>query len=190
MASYNTSEFRKGLKVQLDGEPFLMVDMEFMKPGKGQAVYRAKLKSLISGRILDKSYRSGDTIEAADIEERSVQYLYQDASHYHFMDPESFEQYELAHEQIGDVAKWLVEEMVCEVVFWNGSAITVTPPTFVELEVTYTEPGAKGNSTGNVQKPATLQTDAEISVPIFINVGDVLRIDTRTGTYVERVSKS
>ena len=190
MASYNTSEFRKGLKVQLEGEPFLMVEMDFMKPGKGQAVYRAKLKSLISGRVIDRSYRSGDTIEAADIEERSVQYLYQDGTYYHFMDPESFEQYELTVEQIGDVAKWLVEEMLCEVVFWDNRAITVTPPTFVDLKVTYTEPGAKGNSTGNVQKPATLETGAEINVPIFINVDDVLRIDTRTGTYVERVSKS
>ena len=190
MASYNTSEFRKGLKVQLEGEPYLMVEMDFMKPGKGQAVYRTKLKSLISGRLIDKSYRSGDSLEAADIDEISVQYLYQDANSYHFMDPESFEQYELSKDQVGDVAKWLVEEMLCEVVFWNGSAITVTPPNFVDLTVSYTEPGAKGNSTGNVQKPATLVTGAEISVPIFINVDDVVRIDTRNGSYVERVSKS
>ncbi len=190
MATYNTSDFRKGLKVQLDGEPYLMIEMEFMKPGKGQAVYRAKLKNLISGRILDRSYRSGETLEATDIEERSVQYLYQDGTYFHFMDPESFEQYELTHEQIGDIAKWLVEEMAVEVVFWNGSEISVTPPFHVELKVTYTEPGAKGNSTGNVQKPATVQTGAEISVPTFINVDDIIRIDTRTGDYIERVTKS
>lgn len=190
MASYSTSDFRKGLKVQLDGEPYLMIEMEFMKPGKGQAVYRAKLRNLISGRILDRSYRSGDRLDAADIEERSVQYLYRDGTHYHFMDPESYEQFELNNEQIGDVSKWLVEEMVCDVVFWNDSAITVTAPPHVELKITYTEPGAKGNSTGNVQKPATVQTGAELMVPTFINLDDVIRIDTRTGEYVERVTKS
>lgn len=190
MPSYNTSEFRKGLKVQLEGEPFLMVEMDFMKPGKGQAVYRCKLKSLITGRVIDKSYRSGDSIEAADVTEQKAQYLYKDGAHFHFMDPESFEQYELTAEQVSDAAKWLIEEMVCDVVFWNGSAISVTPPNFVDLKVTYTEPGARGNSTGNVQKPATLETDAEINVPIFINLNDVVRIDTRTGQYVERVTKS
>ena len=190
MASYSTSDFRKGLKVQLDREPYLIIEMEFMKPGKGQAVYKCKFRNLISGRILDKNYRSGDSIEAADVTEQSVQYLYQDGTYFHFMDPESYEQYELTKEQIGDVAKWLVEEMVCEVVFWDGSAITVTPPAHVELKVAYTEPGAKGNSTGNVQKPATLHTGAEIMVPTFINLDDVVRIDTRTGEYVERVTKS
>lgn len=190
MASYSTSDFRKGLKVQLDGEPYLMIEMEFMKPGKGQAVYRAKLRGLVSGRILDRSYRSGESLEAADIDEGNCQYLYQDGTSFHFMDPESFEQYELSREQVGDVAKWLVEEMMVDVVFWNGSPISITPPPHVEMKVTYTEPGAKGNSTGNVQKPATLQTGAEISVPNFINLDDVVRIDTRTGEYIERVSKS
>jgi elongation factor P len=190
MATYSTSDFRKGLKVQLEGEPYLMIEMEFMKPGKGQAVYRAKLKNLISGRILDRSYRSGETLEATEIEERVMQYLYHDGAHFHFMDTESFEQFELTNDQIGDVAKWLVEEMTVEVMFWNNRAISVTAPFHVELKVTYTEPGAKGNSTGNVQKPATLQTGAEISVPTFINVDDIVRIDTRTGEYIERVTKS
>lgn len=190
MASYSTSDFRKGLKVQIEGEPYLMVEMEFMKPGKGQAVYRAKLKGLVSGRMLDRSYRSGETLESADIDERSVQYLYQDGTYYHFMDPKSFEQYELTSEQMGDAAKWLTEEMEVEVVFWDGNAIAVTPPPHVELKITYTEPGAKGNSTGNVQKPATVSTGVEIAVPTFINVDDVVRIDTRTGEYIERVSKS
>ena len=190
MASYSTSDFRKGLKVQLDGEPYLMIDMEFMKPGKGQAVYRAKLRNLLNGRILDRNYRSGESIESADVQEGTVQYLYQDGTHFHFMDPESFEQFELSAEQIGEVAKWLIEEMTVDVVFWNGSAITVTPPFHVELKVTYTEPGAKGNSSGNVQKPATVQTGAEINVPTFINVDDIVRIDTRTGEYIERVTKS
>ena len=120
MPTYNTSNFRKGLKVQLDGEPYMMIEMEFMKPGKGSAVYRAKLKNLINGRILDRSYRSGETLEAADIEERTVNYLYQDGTHFHFMDPESFEQYELTKDQIGDIAKWLVEEMACTIVSWDA----------------------------------------------------------------------
>lgn len=190
MVTYTTSDFRKGLKVQIENEPYLMIEMEFMKPGKGQAVYRAKLRNLISGRILDRSYRSGESLEAADVQEGAAQYLYQDGTSFHFMDPESFEQYEIPKEQIGETAKWLVEEMECEVVFWNGSAISITPPCHVELKVTYTEPGARGNSTGNVLKPATVQTGAEIAVPTFINLDDVVRIDTRTGEYIERVSKS
>lgn len=190
MPSYTTSDFRKGLKVQLDGEPYHMIEMEFLKPGKGQAVYKTKLKNLLTGRILDRSYRNGESLEAADIEERTATYLYKSGTAYHFMDPDTFEQSELSNEQVGDNGKWLVEDTVVDVVVWDGRTITVTPPPHVELEVTYTEPGAKGNSTGNVQKPATLQTGAEISVPNFINVGDVVRVDTRTGEYLERVSKA
>lgn len=190
MASYSTSDFKKGLKVQLDGEPYLIIDLDFMKPGKGQAVYRIKVKNLVSGRVLDKSYRSGDSLEAADIEERSMQFLYKDAAHFHFMDGENYEQFELTPDQVGDAAKWLVDEMPVEVVFWDANPITCTPPFHVDLKVTYTEPGAKGNSTGNVQKPATVKTGAELMVPTFINLDDIVRIDTRTGEYVERVSKS
>ncbi len=189
MVSYNAGEFRKGLKVQLDGEPYLMIDMDFMKPGKGQAVYRVKLKNLISGRILDRSYRSNETLESTDIDEISVNYLYQDGNGFHFMEPETFEQYELTKDQVGDTGKWLVEEMPCDIMFWNGSAIAITCPPHVEMKVTYTEPGAKGNSTGNVQKPATVETGVEINVPTFINVDDIVRIDTRDGTYIERVTK-
>ena len=189
MASYGTSDFKKGLKVLLDNEPYLIIDLDFMKPGKGQAVYRIKVKNLINGRVLDKSYRSGDSVEGADIEERSMQFLYKDATHFHFMDGESYEQIELTGDQVGDSAQWLVDEMMCEVVCWNGSPITCEPPNHVDLKVTYTEPGAKGNSTGNVQKPATVETGAELMVPIVINNDDVVRVDTRTGEYVERVSK-
>lgn len=190
MATYTTSDLKKGLRVQLDGEPYVMIEMEFTKPGKGQAVYKCKCKNLLTGRVLDRSYRSGDSVEAADVTEGSMQFLYQDGTHFHFMDPESFDQFELTKDQVGDAAPWLVEEMVCDVVFWDGSAITVTPPAHVELKVTYTEPGAKGNSTGNVQKPATLENGVEVMAPIFINLNDVVRIDTRTGEYIERVSKA
>ena len=190
MASYSTSDFRKGLKVQIDGEPYLMVEMEFMKPGKGSAVYKAKLRNLLTGRILDRNYRSGDSLEAADITEYEAQYLYQDGTNYHFMNPETFDQFELSKEQLGDAAQWMVEEMTVSILSWDGRPISVTPPAHVDLRVTYTEPGAKGNSTGNVQKPATVHTGAEIMVPTFINQDDIVRIDTRTGEYVERVTKS
>jgi elongation factor P len=189
MASYGTSDFKKGLKVQIENEPYLMVDLEFMKPGKGQAVYRVRLKSLTTGRVVDKNYRSGDSLAAADVEEKTMQFLYKDATDFHFMDGETFEQFQVGVDAVGDAAKWLKDEMECDVVMWDGSPITVTPPAHVEMKVTYTEPGAKGNSTGNVQKPATVETGAELMVPIFINNDDVVRVDTRTGEYVERVSK-
>jgi elongation factor P len=188
--TYNTSEFKKGLKVELDGEPYLMIEMEFMKPGKGQAVYRAKLKNLISGRVIDRNYRSGETLGAAEVEELSLQYLYHDATQWHFMDPESFEQHALRKEQLDDAWKWLVDETRVSVMFWNHQPISVTPPNHVELKITYTEPGARGNTATNVQKAATVETGTEISVPFFINIGDVVRVDTRTGEYVERVTKS
>ena len=189
MASYNTSQFKKGLKVLLDGEPYLMVDNEFRKPGKGQAVYTVRLKNLLRGNVLEKVYRSGDKIDAADVSESNLQYLYNDSKNWVFMDPESFEQYEVPREKLNDGDKWLKEEAVVAVVFWNGQPITVTPPNHVVLEVTYCEPGAKGNTATNVQKPATLETGAEIGVPIFINTGDKVKVDTRTGEYVERVNK-
>ncbi len=190
MATYNTSSFKKGLKVELEGEPYQMIEMEFTKPGKGSGVYKAKLRNLLNGRIIDRSYRSGESLQGADIDERNGQFLYKDGTHFHFMDPDSYEQYQIGIEQLGDVAQWLIDEMTVEVVFWNGSAITVTPPAHVEMKVTYTEPGAKGNSTGNVQKPATIESGAELMVPTFINVEDIVRIDTRTGEYIERVTKS
>jgi elongation factor P len=187
--TYNTSEFRKGLKVEVDGEPYLMIEMEFMKPGKGQAVYRTKLKNLISGKVIDRNYRSGDSISAADVEEFNLQYLYNDSANWHFMDPESFEQYTISKEQLEGAWKWLVDGTMVAVVFWNNRPITVSPPNHVELKVTYCEPGARGNTATNVQKPATLESGAEITVPFFINIGDVVKVDTRTGEYVERVQK-
>ncbi|MGE3165169.1 MAG: elongation factor P [Planctomycetota bacterium] len=190
MASYNTSEFRKGLKVELDGEPYLMIEMDFMKPGKGQAVYRCKLKNLITGRVLDRNYRSGETMEAANIEETKLQYLYNDSTHWHFMDPESFEQHAITKDQLDDAWKWLIDESMVNVLFWNDRPVTISPPNHVELKVTYCEPGARGNTATNVQKPATLETGAVISVPFFVNNGDVVRVDTRTGEYTERVEKA
>jgi elongation factor P len=187
---YNTSDFRKGLRVELDGEPYLVVESEFRKPGKGQAVYTLKLKNLLQGNVISRNYRSGDKIDGADVEEHSLQYLYNDASNWHFMDPDNFEQYAVAKELLGDAWKWLVDETMVDVVFWNGKPITVTPPNHAELKVEFCEPGARGNTASNVQKPAKLETGAEVPVPIFINIGDVVKVDTRTGEYVERVQKA
>lgn len=187
MGTYNTSEFKKGLKVLLDGEPYLMVDTEFRKPGKGQAVYTVKLKNLLRGNVLERNYRSGDKIESADVSEAKLQYLYNDSRNWVFMDPNSYEQYEVNKDNLGGDERWLKENESVDVVFWNGRPISVTPPNHVVLEVTYCEPGAKGNTATNVQKPAQLETGAEIGVPIFINIGDFVKVDTRTGAYVERV---
>lgn len=186
--TYNTSEFRKGLKVLIEGEPYLMIDTEFMKPGKGNAVYRTKLKNLLRGNVLDKTYRGGEKIEAADVSDTTLMYLYNDSTQWHFMDEESFEQYGVDKDVLGDSHRWLKDNTKVDVTFWNGQIITVTPPNHVELKVTYCEPGARGNTATNVLKPATLETGAEIGVPIFVNIGDVAKVDTRTGEYVGRVS--
>jgi elongation factor P len=186
--SYSTSEFKKGLKVLIDGEPYLMAETEFMKPGKGNAVYRTKLKNLLRGNVIDKTYRGGEKVEAADVTESSLMYLYNDSKEWHFMDEESYEQYAVDKELLGDVHKWLKDNTKVDVTFWNSRIISVVPPNHVELEITYCEPGARGNTATNVQKPATLETGAEINVPIFVNIGDIARVDTRTGEYVGRVS--
>jgi len=190
MGTYNTSQFRKGLKVLIDDEPYLMVETEFMKPGKGQAVYRTKLKNLVRGNVIDRTYRSGDKIGAADITEDMAQYLYNDTKDWFFMNPESFDQYSIAKENLADGDKWLKEGTTLEVTFWNEQPLSVELPNHVELEVTYCEPAARGNTATGVQKPAKLETEAEVSVPSFINIGDVVKIDTRTGQCSERGSKS
>lgn len=190
MAVYNTSEFKKGLKVLIDGEPWLMVETEFMKPGKGQAVYRVKLKNLIRGNVVDRTYRSGDSIEAADVTEAALQYMYNDSKNWYFMNQETYEQYAIPKEVLADAALFLKEGMQVDVTFWGDRPIAVSLPKHVELEVTYCEPAARGNTATNVQKPATLETGIQINVPAFVNVGDIVRVDTRTHEYVERISKS
>jgi elongation factor P len=188
MSNYSTSEFRKGIKVLIDNEPYLMIDTEFMKPGKGQAVYRTKLKNLIRGNVIDRTYRSGDKIDAADVTEHNLQYQYNDSRVWNFMDTESYEQYPIDKEALGGAEIWLKENATVQGVFWNGRPITIDAPSHVELKVTYCEPGARGNTATNVLKMANLETGAEVGVPIFINIGDVVKVDTRTGQYVERVS--
>ncbi len=186
MGVYSTSEFKPGLKVILDGEPYTIVENEFVKPGKGQAFNRVKFRNLKTGRMLDKTCKSGETVEAADVIDLQLQYLYNDGNVWHFMDPQSYEQYEINQTVVTDAAKWLKEQDICAVTLWNHAAIMVSPPNFVVLKVISTDPGLKGDTSGGGSKPATVETGAVIKVPLFIQIGDLIKIDTRTAEYVSR----
>ena len=189
MASYNTSDFRKGLKVQIEGEPFLMIECNFVKPGKGQSLYRTKLKSLIKNTVIDRTYKSGDSIEAADVHDSEYQFLYRDGDNYVFMDPETFDQPSLSSEQLGEDVRWLKDGELYTVMFFNDRPISFAAPNHMVLRVEYAEPGARGNTATNVTKGAKLETGAEVQVPIFINTGELIKVDTRTGEYIERVKE-
>jgi len=189
MANYSPNDLKNGLKVLLDGEPHNIVDTEFVKPGKGQAFTRVRVRNLRTGRVVEKTFKSNESIEAADVFEKEVQYLYSDGEFWHFMDPESFEQLAAGEAAIGDGAKWLKEEDRCQITLFNGNPISVAPPNFVELKVVKTDPGVRGDTSGGGGKPAELETGAVVRVPLFINEGEVLRIDTRTGEYVSRVKE-
>ena len=186
MGVYSTSEFKPGLKVILDGEPYTIVENEFVKPGKGQAFNRVKFRNLKTGRMLDKTCKSGETVEAADVIDLQLQYLYNDGNVWHFMDPQSYEQYEINQTVVTDAAKWLKEQDICAVTLWNHAAIMVSPPNFVVLKVISTDTGLKGDTSGGGSKPATVETGAVIKVPLFIQIGDLIKIDTRTAEYVSR----
>ncbi|QKK02508.1 MAG: elongation factor P [Pseudomonadota bacterium] len=187
MATYSTNEFKSGLKIILDGDPYTIVENEFVKPGKGQAFSRVRVRNLKSGRVIEKTFKSGETVEAADIFEKEVQYLYSDDEFWHFMDPESFEQIAADEQVIGEARQWLKEEDRCQVTLWNGAPLTIVPPNFVELAVVETDPGLKGDTSGSGGKPARLETGASVRVPLFVQEGDVIRVDTRTGEYMSRV---
>jgi elongation factor P len=187
VASYKTSDFRKGLKVQIDGEPYLMIEMNFVKPGKGNALYKCRLRNLVRGTVLDRTYKGGDTLEAADVEEAAVQFLYRQQDTFVFMNNATYDQYELTAEQVDDAWRYLKEGMICSMVLFNGNPITMTPPNHVELKVEYCEPGVRGDTATNVTKAAKVETGAEFICPTFINIGDVIRVDTRSGEYIERV---
>ncbi len=184
---YSTSDIRKGLRIEISGEPFSIIDFLHVKPGKGGAFIRTKLKNLKTGSIIDKTFRSGEKLKKADLEEKEMQYLYNDGESYHFMDNETYEQFSLPKNKIEYEKNFLKDNTNVKVLFFKGDAISVELPTFVELEVTHTEPGLKGDTASSASKPATLETDYTLNVPLFINIGDVLKIDTRTGEYVERV---
>ena len=189
MATYNTSEFKKGLKVQLEGDPYLMVECNFVKPGKGQALYKCRLKHLIRGTVLDRTYKSGDSLDAADVEEIAAQFLYRQGDNFVFMDNESYEQYELGKSQVDDTWKYIKEGMVCSMVLFNDNPISVTPPNHVVLKITYCEPAVRGNTATNLTKPVQVETGAEFTCPAFVEMGEQLKIDTRTGEYIERVKE-
>jgi len=186
MGNYATNQFKNGLKVMIDGDPCNMVDVEMVKPGKGQAFTRVKLKNLLSGRIWERTFKSGESVEAADVLDRDMEYLYNDGEMWHFMEPATFEQFAADANAVGDSHKWLKEQDKVLLTLWNDNPISVTPANFVELEVTETDPGLKGDTAQGGSKPATLSTGAVVRVPLFIEVGEVLKIDTRTGEYVSR----
>ncbi|MFI9652182.1 elongation factor P [Guyparkeria halopsychrophila] len=187
MATYSTNEFRAGLKVMLDGDPANIVENEFVKPGKGQAFSRVKIKNLKTGKTIERTFKSGDSLEAADIHEQEMQYLFSDGEEWHFMDPESFEQIMATNEAVGDSSQWLKEQDMCQVTLFNGVPIQVLPPNHVELKVVETDPGLRGDTATGGTKPATLETGAVVKVPLFIEEGEMLRCDTRTGEYLSRV---
>ena len=190
MASFSTNEFKSGLKVLVDGDPCTIVENEFVKPGKGQAFNRVKIKNLKTGRVVEKTFKSGDSVEAADVIDLDMEYLYTDGDFYHFMMTDgSFEQHAAETKAVGDVAKWLKEQETYVITLFNGAPLAVTPPNHIELEVAETDPGLKGDTAQGGSKPATLSTGATVNVPLFIEVGEVLRIDTRTGDYVSRATK-
>jgi elongation factor P len=186
MAKYSTNEFRSGLKLLLDNEPCSIIENEFVKPGKGQAFNRVKIRNLITNRVVERTYKSGESIEAADVLDVELQYLYNDGEMWHFMDVDNFEQIAADKNAIGDNFKWLNEQDICGLTLWNGAPIAITPPNHVTLEVVDTDPGVRGDTSGGGTKPATLTTGAVVNVPLFINIGDKLKVDTRSGDYVSR----
>jgi elongation factor P len=183
----DTSQFRNGLKILLDGQPFTMIYFQHVKPGKGGAFVRTKVKNLLNGKVLERNFRSGERVELADIEEKHMQYLYPDGDSLVFMDQESFDQLPFSQEVVGDARRFLKENTEVEVLFWNGKPVNVELPAFVELQVTRCDPGLKGDTASGATKPATLETGAVVNVPLFVKEGDILRIDTRTEEYVDRV---
>lgn len=186
MTNFSTNEFKSGLKVMLDGDPCNILENEYVKPGKGQAFNRVKLRNLKTGRVLEKTFKSGESLEGADVAELALQYLYSDDEMLHFMSPATFEQYSVTKSNAEEAMKWIKEQDVCMAMLWNNVVISITPPIFVTLKVVETDPGLRGDTATGGSKPATLETGVIVRVPLFINIDDTLKIDTRTGEYVSR----
>lgn len=186
---YDSSDLRKGLKIAIDGNPYIITDFQFSKPGKGQALYRCKLKNMMTGYTIDRTYRSGEKFEPANLDEVKMQFLYKDGDGFHFMDTQKYEQVALTEEQVGEAKNFLKENMEVTVLFFDSTPIDITLPIFVELQVIKSDPGVRGDTATGATKPATLETGYVIQVPLFIEEGEVLKIDTRTGEYVERVKR-
>ncbi len=190
MGKIPTSDFRQGLKFEMDGQPYYMVSNQFVKPGKGNAFNRTRIRNMLTGRVIEKTFKSGESVDEADVNEVQMRMLYTDHEGATFMDDNTFEQITLPNDKIEDVKKWLMEDLLYEIIFYNGEAISIEPPTFLEMKITQTDPGERGDTaSGKVLKPATVETGAEIQVPIFIDEGEVVKVDTRTGEYVSRVKK-
>jgi elongation factor P len=182
-------ELRKGSKLVLDGDPWVIADYQFVKPGKGQALYKCKMRNMLSGALVDKTYRSGEKFEKADLEENKMQYLYLDGDEFHFMNIDTYDQFMMEKQQVGNSANFLYENLEVDMLFFNGQPIGLTLPNFVVLKIEESAPGIKGDTASNTTKPATLSTGYVIQVPLFINEGEQIKVDTRTGDYVERVKK-
>ena len=189
MATYSTNEFKSGMKILLDNDPYVILDNEYVKPGKGQAFNRVKVRNLKTGRVVERTFKSGDTAEAADVVDTDMQYLYSDGEFWHFMVPDTFEQFAAGPEAVGDAAQWLKEQDSCIVTLWNGVPLLVSPPNFVELKIVETDPGIRGDTAQGGVKPAKLETGAVVRVPLFVEEGEIVRVDTRTGEYVSRVKQ-
>ena len=180
MASYSTNEFRSGLKILIDQDPCIIVENEFVKPGKGQAFNRVRIKNLKTGKIVDKTFKSGESVEAADVLDTGMQFLYSDGEFWHFMVPDTFEQYAADANAVGDSKDWLSDGDMCQITLWNNSPLIVEPPNFVELEIVETDPGVKGDTASGGVKPAKLSTGAVVRVPLFVDQGEVIKVDTRS----------
>ena len=187
MASYGTNEFRSGLKIIINGDPHNIVENEFVKPGKGQAFNRVRVRNLKTGRVVEKTFKSGESVEVADVFETAVQYLYNDGEFWYFMHPESYEQYSISKGSIGEAVFWMQEEGVCEMTLYNGEPLSVLPPNFVEMKIVETDPGLRGDTSGSGGKPAKVDSGATVRVPLFVQEGETIKIDTRTREYVSRV---
>jgi elongation factor P len=189
MAVYSTNEFRSGLKVMLDNDPCAIIENEFVKPGKGQAFNRVKIRNLKTGRVIERTFKSGESLEGADVVDMEMQYLYNDGDYRNFMHPETFEQYQADAKTVGDAALWLKDQDMCTVTLWNDVPLAVTPANFVELEIVETDPGVRGDTSGGGGKPAKLSTGAVVRVPLFVAQNEMIKVDTRTGEYISRVKE-
>ena len=183
----STAEFRKGLRIVFDGEPYTIVDFQHVKPGKGGAFVRTKLKHMRQGRVIDNTFRSGEKVELVDFEDKHMQFLYKD-DRFHFMDMETYDQVSLSEDEVGDVALYLKDNTEVEVLYIDGSPVSLELPNFIELAVARTDPGVRGDTAQGGTKPATLETGAVVQVPLFLNEGDIVKVDTRTGEYLGRVA--
>ncbi len=185
----STSEFKKGVKMELDTTPFVIIDFQHVKPGKGPAFVRTKLKNLITGKVIDRTFRSGEKVQEADVDQRSMQYLYKDGTDFILMDNETYDQIAISEKTVGDDSKWMLEEAMVNVLIYKGNPVTIELPAFLELKIIETDPGVKGDTAQGGSKPAKLETGAIVNVPLFVGEGETIRVDTRTGDYMERVKK-